>query len=111
MTAAAVRATVRAMIEVHLNLQASPGRRDELLAMLDRLELAAAADDAYLLDVEVDVSVDDPEKVLVVSAWPSLEHYERWQHDRGWAFVVEPLTPLLAAEPEVHAYRLADSIR
>jgi len=99
------------MTHVHLGLQALPGRRDDLLAVLDELELAAPADDAYLLELAVDVSVDDPDSLLVVSAWPSCEHYERWQVERGWRSIVEPLELLLAGEPEIHAYRLAESIR
>jgi len=103
--------TLLSMIHVHLKLQALPGRRDELLDVLVELELAAAADDAYLLDVEVDVSVEDPDRILIVSAWPSREHYERWQRDHGWSSILEPLTPILTGEAEVHVYRLADSIR
>jgi quinol monooxygenase YgiN len=99
------------MIHVHLSLPTLPGRRDELLGALEKLELAAAADDAYLLEVEVNASLDDPDRVLVVSGWPSAEHYERWQRDHGWKSILEPIEPLLAAEPEVHVYRLADSIR
>jgi quinol monooxygenase YgiN len=99
------------MIHVHLSLPALPGRREELLAALEQQELAAAADDAYLLEVEVNASLDDPDRVLVVSGWPSAEHYERWQRDHGWDSILRPLEPLLASAPEVHAYRLADSIR
>jgi quinol monooxygenase YgiN len=99
------------MIHVHLSLPALPGRRDQLLEALERLELAAAADDAHLLEVEVNASLDDPDRVLVVSGWPSAEHYERWQRDHGWEPILETLESLLAAAPEVHVYRLADSIR
>ena len=99
------------MTNVHLILRAAPGRRDDVLAALDGLELQAAADDAYLFDVDVSASVDDADEVLVVCAWPTPEHYERWQADNGWPSLVDPLRPLLASEPEVHVYRLVDSIR
>jgi quinol monooxygenase YgiN len=99
------------MTRVHLTLQARPQRRDELLAALDRLELAAAADDAYLIEVEVEASLDDPDRALVVCAWPTPEHYERWQRDHGWEPLFESIEPLLAAEPDVHAYRMVDLIR
>jgi quinol monooxygenase YgiN len=98
------------MIHAYLSLTALPHRRDDLLAGLDALELAAAADDAYLLEVDVEVSFDDPDNVLVISAWPSREHYERWRREHGWHSIVKPLDPLLAAEPEIRVYRLADSI-
>ena len=99
------------MTDVHLILSALPGRRHDVLAALDGLELSAAADDAYLMEVDVSASVDDPERVLVVSSWPTPEHYDRWQRDHGWQPILEPVLPLLAAEPELHVYRLVDSIR
>jgi quinol monooxygenase YgiN len=98
------------MTRVHLNLVARPGRRDDLLAALDRLELAAAADDAFLIDVELHVPLDDPDRVLVVSAWPSPEHYARWQQTPAWQRIDDAIAPLLAQDPETHVYRLVDSI-
>jgi quinol monooxygenase YgiN len=98
------------MTRVHLNLTARPHRRDDLLAALDRLELAAAADDAYLLDVEIHVPLDDPDGVLVVTRWPSAEHYARWRHNSGWKRIHDAVEPLLAQEPEDHVFRLVDSI-
>ena len=99
------------MTDVHLILRALPGRRSDLLNALEGLELRAAADDAYLVDVDVSAALDDPDVVLVVSSWPSPEHYERWQADHGWPTIVSPLRQLLASEPELHVYRLVDSIR
>src|SRR5262245_25063006 len=99
------------MIHVHLSLRALPGRRNELLAALDAIDLAAAADDSYLLELEVEASRDDPDGVVVVSGWASERHYQRWKHDPGWCSILQPVEPLLAAEPEVHVYRLTDAIR
>jgi quinol monooxygenase YgiN len=105
------RAIVDSMTRVHLHLVARSEQRDKLVAALDRLELAAAADDAFLIDVELHVPLDDPNRVLVVSMWPSPEHYRRWQQDIGWKQIQDAIGPLLAEEPEVHVYRLVDSIR
>jgi quinol monooxygenase YgiN len=104
-------AILDSMTRVHLHLAARPEQRDKLLAALDRLELAAAADDAFLIDVELHVPLDDPDRVLIVSMWPSPEHYRRWEQDLGWKRIRDEIGPLLAEEPEVHVYRLVDSIR
>ena len=111
MRGTAARAIVDSMTRVHLHLVARSGQRDKLVAALDRLELAAAADDAFLIDVELHVPLDDPDRVLVVTAWPSPEHYRRWEQDIGWKQIQDEIEPLLAEEPEVHVYRLVDSIR
>ena len=99
------------MTRVHLHVLARSGQRDRLVAALDRLELAAAADDAFLIDVELHVALDDPDRVLVVTRWPSPEHYRRWEQDIGWQQILDEIEPLLAAEPEAHVYRVVDSIR
>jgi quinol monooxygenase YgiN len=111
MRAAGSCAMLRSMTRVHLNLVARAGQRDELLAALDQLELAAAADDAFLIEVELHVPLDDPDSVLVVTMWPSPEHYRRWEQDAGWRQIQDAIEPLLAREPEVHVYKLVDSIR
>ena len=102
--------TCLGMTRVHLNLIARPGKRDELLGALDRLELAAAVDDAFLIDVELQLPLDDPDSVLVISSWPSPEHYARWESGIGWKTISNAIGPLLAREPEAHVYRLVDSI-
>jgi quinol monooxygenase YgiN len=98
------------MTRTHLTLRAKPGRRDELLATLDRLELAVATGDRDLLEVEVHVPVDDPDGVLVVSTWPSPEHYERWRSGPGWERILQALDGLVAQPPETSVYRLVDAI-
>jgi quinol monooxygenase YgiN len=99
------------MMHVHLSLRALPERLNELLAALDAIDLAAAADDSYLLELEVEASRDDPDGVVIVSGWSSARHYQRWEHDPGWCSVLQQVEPLLAAKPEVHVYRLAGSTR
>ena len=111
MPVATSAAMVESMTRVHLHLVARPEQRDELIAALDRLELAAAADDAFLIDVALHVPLDDPDRVLVVSTWPSPEHYRRWEVDVGWKQIQDEIDPLLAEQPEVHVYRLVDAIR
>ena len=49
--------------------------------------------------------------LLVVTGWPSPEHYQRWEQEIGWKQILDAIDPLLAAEPEAHVYRLVDSIR
>ena len=98
------------MTRVHFNLVARPEQRDELLAALDRLELAAAADDAFLIEVELHIPLDNPDRVLIVSTWPSPEHYTRWRQGAGWDRIYDAIEPLLAEEPDVHVYRLVDAI-
>jgi quinol monooxygenase YgiN len=98
------------MTRSHLHLRAWPGRRDELLRDLDRLELLVVmSDQPGLLRVEALVAEDDPDQVLVDASWSSQELFERWQSSDMRENVLSSLGGLLAAEPEERTYRLADT--
>ena len=98
------------MVRAHLNLRAVPGRRDELLRALDTVELGVAARSSDLIEVEVFVPIDNPDRVLVVSSWPSAEHFERWRTGPESGRLEAALEGLLAGKPETHVYRLVDAL-
>ena len=98
------------MTRSHLHLLARPGARDELQRQLDRLEvLLALREQPGLLGLEVLVSEEDPDGMLVAASWSSAAHYERWRSGELREALLHELDGLLAATPEVQLYRVVDA--
>jgi quinol monooxygenase YgiN len=98
------------MTRCELILRAKYGKRDELVALLERLELTASFEQLDLLGIDILVPLDDPEVVLVTATWPSPAHADRWFAGPGWTRMSLALAPFLAAEPHWHVYRLVDAV-
>jgi quinol monooxygenase YgiN len=99
------------MTRSQLHLRAKPGKRDELLQALDRLEVfVAVREQPGFLAASVQVPFDDDDRVLVEGSWSSPEHYERWRMTPAREEMVRGLRHLLAEEPEVHVYHVIDAI-
>ena len=98
------------MTRCELTLRARPGKRDELVALLDRLELAAAFEQPDVITVAISVPLDDPDVVVVTTMWPSPAHWERWLAGPAWKRMSLALAPSVAARPEWHVYRLIDAV-
>ena len=91
-------------------LRARRGAGEELRHEVDRLEvLLATREQPGLLGLELLVSEDDPDELLVAASWSSTEHYERWRSSAVRETLLRELDDLLAAEPEVRVYRVVDA--
>ena len=89
-----------------------PGRRDELMRVLDRLELLTAArQQPGFLAAEIQTPVSDDSHVLVWSSWASPEHHERWLASSIYAQMLRETELLCAGEPEVRVYRVVDAVQ
>jgi quinol monooxygenase YgiN len=98
------------MTRSHLHLLAKPGARDELRRELDRLEvLLTLREEPGLLGLEVLVSEDDTDRVLLETSWSSEAHYERWHSSEPSKALSDELDGLLAAPPEIQVYRVVDA--
>ena len=98
------------MTRSHLCLRAKPGRRDELLRVLNRVEVrTAASEQPGFLAAEIQLPFEDPDRVLVWSSWASREHYERWRSSVGCEELLQELNGLVAEEPESRVYHVVDA--
>ena len=99
------------MTRSQLFLTAKPGKRDELLDELDRLEVfvAVRAQPGFLA-AAVLVSDDDADRVLVEGSWASPEHFERWRESPTRNEMLRGVRHLLAGEPALGVYHLVDAI-
>jgi len=100
------------MTRSHLYLRAKAGRREDLLAVLGRLEiLAVIGDQAGFLGGELHVPFDDDDHVLLSTAWASREHYERWFAGPACTDLLREVGDLVAEEPVFRLYYVVDTVR
>jgi quinol monooxygenase YgiN len=94
-----------------LFLRTKPGRRDELVQLLERLGvLGAASEQPGFLGAEMQVPLDSDDHVLVTASWASPEHYQGWLENPAREAMRPELEPLLAEEPEPRLYRVVESV-
>ena len=99
------------MIRAELDLRAKVGRRDELLALVGRIDLLAAVNgQPGFLGAEVQLGVDDERHVVVTSSWASAEHFERWRSSPAWADLLDQVQKFVSGKPVIRAFRVVDLV-
>ena len=93
-----------------LFIRAKPGRRDELVALFDRLGiLEKASRQEGFISSEVHVPVDGEDLVMVTATWATADAYQGWL-DNPVREEMRPELELLAeGEPESRVYEIAKS--
>lgn len=99
------------MIRSLLVLEARPGRRDELLRMLELLEVRALIKGQHgLLDVDLATAADDENEVLILGSWSSRELYERWLAGQDPDQLLRQVRGLLTQDPVSRVYHVVESV-
>lgn len=99
------------MIRSLLVLEARPGRRDELLRMLEVLEVRALVEGQHgLLDVDLATAADDENEVLILGSWSSPELYERWLAGQDPDQLLRQVRGLLTQDPVSRVYHVVESV-
>ena len=89
-----------------------PGRRDEFVAGMRRLEvLRRASRQPGFRGSQLHVSVDDPDEALVTADWDSPDAYQGWLDNPVRAEIQAELGPLLAEEPVPRIYEVVEDAR
>jgi quinol monooxygenase YgiN len=100
------------MTRSYIFFRAQPGRRRELLQVLERLEvLTAARNLPGFFAAEIQVPIADEEHVLVWSSWASPEHHDRWLGGPAYEQMLREIGGLSAEPPDVHVYRVVDAVQ
>jgi heme-degrading monooxygenase HmoA len=88
-----------------------PGRRDEFVAGMKRLEvLRRASLQRGFRRSQLHVPVDGSDEVLVTADWDSPEAYQGWLDNPVRAEIQAELGPLLAADPEPRVYEVVEDV-
>jgi quinol monooxygenase YgiN len=93
------------MVRSVLVLHALPGRREDVTALFDRLQiLREASAIPGFLGAELDASADDPDELLVTATWESGAAYGAWLESPVRERMRAPLEMLLAETPQPRVY-------
>ena len=86
-----------------------PGRRDEFVAGLRRLEvLRRASRQPGFRRSQLHVPVDGSDEVLVTADWDSPEAYQGWLDNPVRAEIQAELGPLLATDPVPRVFEVVE---
>jgi quinol monooxygenase YgiN len=100
------------MTRSYISIRARPGRRSELMQVLDRVEvLTAAHNQPGFLAAEIQVPIGGDDDVLVWSSWASPEHHDRWLAAPAYEQMLKEVGALAAEPPTVRVYRVADAVQ
>ena len=89
-----------------------PGRRDDFVAGMRRLEvLERAGRQPGFLGSQMHVPVDGGGDALVTADWESPEAYQGWLDNPVRAEIQQELGPLLAADPEPRVFEVVHDVR
>ena len=100
------------MTRSYISILARPGRRDELMQVLDRVEvLTAARNQPGFLAAEIQVPIGDDEAVLVWSSWASPVHHDRWLAGPAFEQMLQEIGELAAEPPTVRVCRVVDAVQ
>lgn len=100
------------MTRSHISIRAQPGRRGELMQVLDRVEvLTAARNQPGFLAAEIQVPIEDDEHVLLWSSWASPEHHDRWLAGPAHEQMLREIGALAAEPPTIRVYRVVDAVQ
>ena len=66
------------LVKVFIKRQVKKGNEMEFLSLLKKLRLNAMNHEGYISG-ETLISTDDPQKVMVISTWQSIENWNTWK--------------------------------
>ena len=92
-----------------LVLRARPGRRDDVVALFERLDvLREASATAGFLGAELHVAADGSEELLVTATWTSSAAYDAWLENPVREQMRPALEELLVEPPVPRLYELVE---
>jgi heme-degrading monooxygenase HmoA len=92
-------------VKVIIKRRFKEGKAKEVFALLKKFRSEAMDQEGYITG-ETLVSFDDPQKVLVISTWQSIDNWLKWKEDSGRKANEDLLQQYLEGATEYEAYVL-----
>jgi heme oxygenase (mycobilin-producing) len=90
-------------VKIMIKRKVSGEKLSELLPYLKQLRVLAMSQDGYI-GGETLKRIDDPEELLVVSTWQSMDHWNAWFENPERNNLQEKIDSLLGAKTEYCIY-------
>jgi heme-degrading monooxygenase HmoA len=92
-------------IKVIIKRKLKKGRAKEVFALLNKFRSEAMCQDGYITG-ETLTGFDDPQKVLVIGTWQSIDSWLKWKEDSGRITNESLLQEYLEGPTEYEVYLL-----
>jgi heme-degrading monooxygenase HmoA len=92
-------------VKVIIKRRFKEGRAKEVFALLKKFRSEAMDQDGYITG-ETLIGFDDPQKVLVIATWQSIDNWLKWKEDSGRKAKETLLQQYLEGTTEYEAYIL-----
>jgi heme-degrading monooxygenase HmoA len=90
-------------VKVLIKRRFKEGKDKEVFALLNKFRAEAMLQTGYITGESL-VNVDDPQKILVISTWQSMENWLNWKEDPGRKTNEAKLQQYLEDPTEYEAY-------
>lgn len=92
-------------VKVIIKRRFREGRAKEVFALLKKFRSEAMYQDGYITG-ETLTGLDDPQKVLVIATWQSIDNWHKWKEDSGRKANETLLEQYLEGPAEYEVYAL-----
>jgi heme-degrading monooxygenase HmoA len=90
-------------VKVLIKRRFKEGKAKEVITLLNELRSGAMAQAGYITGESL-INIDDPQKVLVISTWQSMENWIKWREDSSRKANESRLEPYLEEPVDYEAY-------
>ncbi len=96
-------------LKVLITRKFRPNTQKQAYKTLMRLRSSATLEPGYISG-ETLIGADDPNKLLVISAWSNRKQWEKWQESQKRAKIARDLESLLASPEQVECFLLGEKV-
>ncbi len=96
-------------LKVLITRKFRPNTQKQAYKTLMQLRSSATLEPGYISG-ETLIGADDPNKILVISAWSNRKRWEEWQANQKRAEIARNLEPLLESPEQVECFLLGEKV-
>jgi heme-degrading monooxygenase HmoA len=90
-------------VKVLIKRRFKEGKAKEVITLLNELRSGAMAQTGYITGESL-INIDDPQKVLVISTWQSIDNWLKWSENSSRKANESRLEPYLEEPADYEAY-------
>ena len=96
-------------VKVITQKQIKEGKSHEALVLLKKLRFQAYEQPGFITGEEL-IGYSDPQKILIINMWHSVENWEKWESSSGRKTIEAEIEPLLSKPTKHEVFLLGTNI-